>query len=134
MTEASGIGIGPDEEKRIKVAVESTCELCGTYMPLSLLGVHRISCRQSRSEKEDRSLCILVVCPDCHRQIHTIPVPVKVQRFISGSRNFFVRRDMRKIFGYRSKPYAPPGDIDLSEIYENEFKAFPPTGSFRISG
>jgi hypothetical protein len=52
----------------------------------------------------------------------------------AGSRNFFVRRDLRKIFGYRSKPYAPPGDIDLSEIYENEFKAFSPPGSFRLSG
>ena len=134
MMETAGMGISPDDEKRIKTAVESTCERCGNYRPFSLLEIHLISHQKSRSAKKDPSLCILVLCPDCHQQIHSIPVSVKEERIISQSRNFFIRKDLRKILGYRSKPYTPVGDIDLAQIYEKEFVAFPPQGSFRLSG
>jgi hypothetical protein len=134
MSEAECMGVGPEEEKKIKIAVESTCELCSSYAPLSLLEVHLISRRRTEAEVKDPSLRVLVACPDCHRQVHSIPVPVKLQRSIAASRRFFIRRDIRKVLGYKPKPYTPPENPDVSQIFEDDYKTFPPPGSYRLSG
>jgi len=122
-------GIGPEEERQLKKAVESTCEVCGSYTPLSFLEIHLISRRRTKAVMRDPSLRILVVCRDCHTRPHTIPVSVKMQRAVAGSRNFFVRKDLRKVLGYIPAPYRPPEDQDLGEIYEN-YRNFPQ----RLSG
>jgi len=129
VAETDSLGIGPEEERRLKAAVESSCEICGAYTPLSFLEVHLISRRRTKAEEKDPSRRILVVCPCCHGKLHTIPVTKKVQRALVSQRDFFIRRDLRIVLGYTPPPYRPPEDQDLGEIYE-DYRNFPQ----RLSG
>jgi hypothetical protein len=129
-------GISPAKEKRIKLAVESTCELCREYVPLSLLELHgfpadRVPKRISPKEKERH---IIVVCHACHQHIHDLPVPDEKLAFLIAKRPFSVRKEIHRILGYVPKPYSPPNNIDLSQIYEESFHICPPLDSYRLSG
>lgn len=126
-------GLTPVQERELKRAVEGTCELCREYSALPLLVIHRISRRRYREMVRDPSTRILVVCRLCHRHIHELPVRVKDQRAIVLRRSFFIRRDLRRALGYRPRPCEPPGEIDVSQIYEEYFR-IPPRGPFRLSG
>lgn len=126
-------GLTPAQEKKLKLAVEGNCELCSEYFALSFLEIHRISRRCYREMVRDPSTRILVVCQLCHQHIHRLPVRVKDQRAIVSRRSFFVRQDLRRILGYVPKPYSPPCDTYVSEVYEEYFYHFPP-GSFRLGG
>ena len=114
MAETDCMGITPVQEKKCKSAVENTCERCHDYFPASLLELHLISRRIYRGMIRDPSARILVVCQICHKDIHTIPVPVKKQRAIVGKRGFYVRRDLRRVLGYKPAPYCAPDSIDLA--------------------
>jgi len=133
MPEADCKGINPVQAQKIKIAAESTCELCREYHPVSLLEIHMISRRIYREMVRDPSARILVVCEPCHRHIHKLPVLVKKQRAIVKDRPFHMRQDMRRVLGYKPKPYLPPDTIDLAQIYEDYFNRIPP-GSFRMAG
>jgi hypothetical protein len=126
-------GLTRVQEKKLRLAVEGNCELCSEYVALRFLEIHRISRRLYREMVRDPSSRILVVCHLCHDHIHRLPMRVKDQRVIVSRRSFFVRQDLRKILGYTPKPYSPPDDRDLSQMYEEWFYHFPP-GSFRLSG
>jgi hypothetical protein len=126
-------GLTRVQEKKLKLAVEGSCELCSEYFALPFLEIHRISRRLYREMVRDPSARILVVCRLCHDHIHRLPMRVKDQRAIVFHRSFFVRQDIRRILGYKPKPYSPPDDTDLSQMYEEWFYHFPP-GSFRLSG
>ncbi len=126
-------GLTHEQEEKLKLAVEGTCELCTEYFALQFLEIHRISRRLYREMVRDPSARILVVCHLCHRHIHRLPVRVKDQRAIASRRSFFVRQDLRQILGYAPKPYSPPDTTYLSEVYEEYFYHFPP-GSFRLGG
>jgi hypothetical protein len=126
-------GLTPVQEKKIKLAVEGNCELCSEYNAVQFLEIHRISRRLYREMVRDPSARILVVCHLCHHHIHRLPVREKDQRAIVSRRSFFVRQDIRKILGYTPKPYSPPIETDLSQMYEEYFYHFPP-GSFRLGG
>ena len=126
-------GLTPEQEKKLKIAVEGRCELCSEYFAFPFLGIHRISRRLYREMVRDPSTRILVVCQLCHHHIHRLPVRVRDQRAIVSRRSFFVRQDIRKILGYTPKPYSPPDDSDISQMYEEYFYHFPP-GSFRLGG
>ena len=106
----------PGQEKAVFRAVENTCELCSDYYPSDSLEVHRIDGAPALQESDDPSLCILVVCRQCHHHIHSLPVPESDQRAIVSHRSFYRRRDLRKALGYRDKPYIAPDDTDLSTI------------------
>ena len=125
LSEVSSLGIGEREEKKIKIIVDGTCEVCGILTSPDELEIHLISHRRTREDRRDPSLRILVACRNCHGLIHTIPIPKKSQRIISKSRDFFVRRDIRKLLGYIPAPYSPPETIDLAQIYDDGFKSFP---------
>jgi hypothetical protein len=114
------------QEKKLKVAVEQNCELCSDYFAPEFLEIHRISRRMYREMVRDPSTRILVVCQLCHQHIHRLPVRVKDQRALVSHRSFFVRQDIRKILGYTPKPYSPPTDTCVSEVYEEYFYHFPP--------
>ena len=129
MDETDSLGIGPEGARRLKIAVEGSCELCGSYTPISFLEVHLISCRRTKAEKKDPSLRIIVVCPVCHNKLHALPVTRKMQRAVAAGRDFFVRRDLRDVLGYRPSPYKPPKDQDPGEIYEGYRNAH-----YRLSG
>jgi hypothetical protein len=133
MTESGILKITAGQEDKIRIAAESTCELCREYRPLPLLEIHVITKRKNAEMKRDPSLQILVVCADCHRHIHVLPVPVSKQRGIVRKRSFYIRRDIRRIMGYMPKPYEPPENIDLSQIYEESFNSCPPD-SYRLGG
>jgi hypothetical protein len=126
-------GLTTVQEKKLKLAVEGNCELCSEYFALSFLEIHRISRRLYREMMRDPSTRILVVCALCHDHIHRLPLRVRDQRAIVSRRPFFVRQDIRRILGYKPKPYSPPADSGLSQMYEDWFYHFPP-GSFRLSG
>ena len=133
MRESEYPGLTREQEKNVKRAVEGTCELCSEYFALPLLEIHRISRRLYREMVRDPSTRILVVCGPCHQHIHQLPVRVKDQRAIVSCRPFFIRQDLRKALGYKSKPYSPPQTSAISEMYEEYFYHFPP-GSFRLGG
>jgi hypothetical protein len=126
-------GLTRAQEQQLKRAVEGNCELCSEYFALQFLEIHRISRRLYREMVRDPSARILVVCHLCHRHIHRLPLRVKDQRALVSRRSFFVRRDIRRILGYTPKPYSPPDDSYLSDVYEEYFYHFPP-GSFRLGG
>ena len=125
ITEVSCLGISEKEEKKIKIIADSICEICGEITPPDELDIHLISRCRTKEERRDQSLRILVSCRRCHILIHTIPIPKKSQRLISRGRDFFIRRDIRKVLGYKPKHYTPPEIIDLAQIYEDGFRAFP---------
>src|SRR5208337_5278795 len=118
MQESEYPGLTPVQEKKLKLAVQGSCELCSEYFALPFLEIHRISRRLYREMVRDPSARILVVCRLCHYHIHRLPVRVKDQRAIVSHRSFFVRQDIRKILGYTPKPYSSPDDIDVSQMYE----------------
>jgi hypothetical protein len=126
-------GLTPVQEKNLKRAVEGNCELCHEYFAFQFLEIHQISRRLYREMVRDPAARILVVCQLCHQHIHRLPVRVKDQRAIVSRRSFFVRQDLRRILGYAPKPYSPPDDTDMSQMYEEYFYHFPP-GSFRLGG
>jgi hypothetical protein len=127
--------LSPVQEKRIKNALESTCELCREYYPLSLLEIHAVTGSRSREKRAEKNpeKRMLVVCPLCHRHIHILPVPVSRQKALIEKRQFTVRKEIRRILGYVPKPYTPPDDADLAKIYEELFSPGS-LASFRISG
>jgi hypothetical protein len=126
-------GTSPVLEKKLKIAVEQTCELCREYHPVSSLEFHRISRRRYKEMVRDPSARILIVCQSCHHHIHQLPVPVGKQRALVKARSFFIRRDVRRILGYVPKPYRVPDDINIPLIYEEYFGRYS-WGSYRLSG
>jgi hypothetical protein len=133
MPDADRLGITPDQQRKLKIAVEYTCELCHEYHPVSFLEIHRISGRPYKEMRRDPSTRILVVCLFCHNHIHNLPVSIGKQRALVKARSFFIRRDVRRILGYQSRPYQAPDDINLFVIYEEYFGRCPP-GSYRLGG
>ena len=55
-------GTSPVLEKKLKIAVEQTCELCHEYFPISFLEIHTISRRTYKEMVRDPSARILIVC------------------------------------------------------------------------
>lgn len=119
-------GLSSRQEKDLKLAVESTCELCSGYFSSGFLEIHRISRRQYREMARDPSTRILVVCTDCHATIHRLRIRVKDQRAVVAGRSFTVRQDLRRALGYRLKPYVPPSPSGLDDIGDESFFHFRP--------
>jgi hypothetical protein len=126
MGETGFLDLSPEQETGIKIAVESTCELCHEYHPLSLLEIHVISRKRFPEMVRDPSARILVICLPCHRHIHRLPVPVEKQRALVRKRAFEIRRDLRKVLGYKPKPVTPQEDLGVAQIYEEYLNMFPP--------
>jgi hypothetical protein len=133
MPETDSMNITPVQEQQLKIAVEYTCELCHEYHPAPFLEIHRISRSLYKEMKRDPSTRILIACELCHNHIHHLPVSAGKQRSLVKNRSFFVRRDMRRILGYRPRPYRAPDDINIPLIYEEYFGRCVP-GSYRLSG
>ena len=105
-------GIVPEQEERIKKAVESTCELCHEYTPLSLLCLHGfpVHGRKRINDIKERERHILVVCGPCHQLIHAEPVPARKLIARIAKRPFGVKREILSALGYIPKPVIPPED------------------------
>jgi hypothetical protein len=125
-------GISPQEEEKIKRALESTCELCRDYIPISLLELHGFPEKEKKNNPhpKEREQHILVVCSPCHNLIHEIPVPVEKLRALISRRGFEVRREILQALGYVPRPYSPPDDPDLAIAYEDVVRSSS-TGYYR---
>lgn len=110
----------------MKRAVESTCELCREYMPVSDLGFHGIPpvTQGKEEDPKERERNILVVCEPCHRLIHEEPVPEEKLRARIAGRTFAVRREILAALGYVAKPVIPPDDQDFALVYDDTLKDF----------
>ncbi len=126
-------GLTRQQEKGLKLAVEGVCELCSGYFALEFLEVHQISRRLYREMQRDPTTRILIVCRECHRHIHRLPVRVRDQRAIVSRRSFLVRKDLRRVLGYRSKPYTPHVP-DVPVPMDDEYYFHFPPGSFLLGG
>jgi len=133
MPETCCIGINSVQEQKLKIAVENTCELCHEYYTSLFLEIHIISRHPTKEMKHDPSTRILIVCQSCHSHVHRLPVSIGKQRTLVKNRSFYIRRDIRRILGYVSKPYRAPDDINFYVIYEEYFGRGSP-GSYRLSG
>lgn len=122
--------ISPEHRKRVILAAESTCELCGEYLPVQCLELHRIPGSQKMGVANDPQRGLLVLCHPCHVLVHSLPLPRERQRVLVGKRDFYCRRDMRRILGYRQKPYRPPEETDWERLYNSVFEL----GSLVLNG
>jgi hypothetical protein len=109
----------PVKAKRVKLAAGARCEICDGEFPLSILEIHLILQEGGRRTRggPDLQREILILCPACHREIHTYRIPRADQKILVRSRQPGVRREMRRILGYKPKPYSPP-EVDLAAVYE----------------
>jgi hypothetical protein len=123
-----------EQEERIKLAAENTCELCREYFPSGELAIHGIGKKKAAGKARDPSVQILVLCRECHRHVHALPVPVARQREIVRRRSFYVRRDIRAVLGYRPEPYEAPESVDIATVYEEHFDRGPAAGPYRPGG
>lgn len=126
-------GLTQAQDRQLKIAVEGKCELCREYFPLPDLVIHRITGRLYREMMRDPSTRILVVCRLCHEHIHRLPLKVQAQRALVSRRTFYMRQDLRRILGYMAKPYEPPEESGIPQVYEESDFHTPP-GSYRIGG
>jgi hypothetical protein len=106
--------------RQIKLAVESTCELCREYTPPTLLELHGIPADShlKKGGPKDRERNILVVCSTCHRHIHTLPVPEEKLLALIEKRPFAIRREFLRALGYVQKHISPPEDIDIPRVFD----------------
>jgi hypothetical protein len=111
--------MGQIKERRVKQVVGLRCELCGGAYPSDLLEIHLLpgDGRQVRPGP-DLQREILILCPACHREIHTYQIPRADQKILIRSRPAGVRKEIRAILGRNPKPYIPP-DVDLAAVYED---------------
>jgi len=124
MNEPWCAGLSTHQEGLIKRAVESTCELCREYTPLSLLQLHSLPPKRKHSDPtpKERERHILVVCEPCHRLIHAEPVGVKKLRARIASRTFNTRREILYALGFIPKSIIPPEDQDFARVYDETLK------------
>jgi hypothetical protein len=132
MTEAWCKGISPLKGRKIKIAVEGTCELCREYVPVPMLELHGIPSlsEPGKPGPKEREHNILVVCPTCHRHIHELPVPEEKLRAVIGRRPFALRREILRALGYTPKKYSPPDETDVARVFEETTRGLF-TGNFR---
>jgi hypothetical protein len=118
-------GLTPEQEDRIKRAVESTCELCREYLPFSHLLPHVLRSRhREKNTCKEREKNLIVVCDACERLITGQPVPEEKLRARIAARPFSVRREILLALGYVPKPISPPEDPDLARVYDDTLKEF----------
>jgi hypothetical protein len=113
-------GIPPVKQKLLKLACGSCCERCSAYTPLARLTIRMFAGDGSAlpSKKPDTARQILVLCPACDRIMKGLPAagwePVLKRRPRQ------VKREMRRILGYRPPPVDPP-EQDIEALFADAF-------------
>ncbi|MDH7593202.1 MAG: hypothetical protein QHG99_02460 [Methanomicrobiales archaeon] len=115
---------GELKERRIKLELGLRCEICGDEFPHTILETHFIEGAPSPdcASAEDLEAHILVLCPFCHWDIHSLRVREVEQRSILLFRPKEVRKRIRRILGERVRSISIP-EKDLEETVRD---AFPP--------
>ena len=108
----------PIRGNRIKRAVGSQCEVCGTKEALENLVVHTIIEEGEGNEHSPGSMepYLLVLCFRCHDAIHALDTPRSSQEALAWQRPEPLHRQIRQILSSVPRPYTPP-DTDMEEAY-----------------
>lgn len=104
--------------KRIWIALDCRCEICGDEVQFNHLVLHHIP--EGEGESEDKlSLegSMLALCSACHRELHAQCIDREEQLKLVISRLEELRERIRRILCHESKPYSPP-DLDMEQLYE----------------
>jgi len=105
-------------QKRIVIAAECRCELCGEETAAADLEVHTIGNRGrvKGSALAEMEREILVLCPRCHRDVHEQETGEEEQRALLAFRKPEVTEAIRAILSTRPKPYTPP-EVDIEAVF-----------------
>jgi len=103
-------------QKRIVIAAECRCELCGEEHFAADLEVHVIREPSGEAPPADLERDLLVLCSRCHRDVHEQETGEEEQRALLAYRPPEVTGEIRAILSTRPKPYSPP-EVDLEETF-----------------
>jgi hypothetical protein len=108
-------------KRGIAIILDGRCEWCDELSPLSHLVLHEIVPEQGMSVSPDPQKRFLLLCRQCHTDLHTIPLPHHLQKDLVRRRSRNVRKALRTFLNYIPEPYHPPENFDMAEIYEECF-------------
>jgi hypothetical protein len=108
----------PIRGNRIKRAVGSRCELCGSEEALYNLVVHTIIGEEAGEEQPPGFMepFLLVLCFRCHDAMHAFDASPGEQEELARQRPESLRREICRILSYVPRRYTPP-DTDMEEAY-----------------
>jgi hypothetical protein len=107
----------PLKAKRIKLAVGTSCEVCGYAGALEDLEVHSfLEEAEDQHSPADLERFLLVLCNHCHEQLHKCVISVGEQEAIVRARPEPTQEEIRGILMYIPKLYTPP-EIDMEDSY-----------------
>ncbi len=108
-------------KEAIAILLERRCEWCDGSAPLSHLVLHLIVPEQGMPVSPDPQKRFLLLCRPCHADLHSVSLPVYLQKDLVRRRSRKVRKALRTILDYTPEPYRPPENFDMAEIYEECF-------------
>jgi hypothetical protein len=110
------LGLSQVKDRRIKMAVGCRCENCQNMFSIPVLEIH--------AGPEDLSIhpcsadSVIVLCPACHRSLHSHGSEKHWRNLLAGQRDPDVRERISTIIDYRPAPYQAPESSPLSELFE----------------
>lgn len=113
------------QEEAVKILFSGRCEWCDRRHPFPDLVLHRLlpnpGEKELYAESRDPQKQFLLLCTECHADLHRIPLPLTLQKDFRRLRPVTLQKAIREVFAYVPPPYQPPGEFDLAEIYEECF-------------
>jgi hypothetical protein len=107
------------EAHRIRAATDGRCENCSLVFSLEDMEVHVLGSRPETGDpSRDLQKYLLVLCPVCYRSFTSGVVTESLQRELVRYRPRLIRREMRRILGYRPPAYSPPGTFDPATVFQ----------------
>lgn len=106
--------------KRIKLAAEARCELCGKEEGIDDLEIHSLIDEEAAEKVSlhDLEPFLLVLCPRCHHDMHRFSAPYDEQQILIQRRREDIRQKIRDLLAYVPRSYTPP-DADIKEVYRD---------------
>lgn len=110
----------PIRAKRIKLAAEARCELCGNENGIDDLEIHSLIDEEAALKIPLRDLepFLLVLCPRCHHDLHRFSAPHGEQQILIQRRREDIRQKICDLLAYVPRSYTPP-DTDIEEVYRD---------------
>ncbi len=101
----------------IKLAVDTTCEVCGREEWTESLEIHSfLEGREDPYCPSELEAFILILCSRCHGEIHYHAISRSEQEELVRMRPNPVREKIQSILAHVSRPYIPP-EVDLESAY-----------------
>lgn len=106
--------------KRINLAAEARCELCGKEEGLDDLEIPSLIDEEAADKVplHERESFLLVLCPRCHHDLHRFSAPLDEQQILIQMRREDIRQKIRVLLSYVPRSYTPP-DSDMEEVYRD---------------